>query len=164
MSTVTEDEALLGELRSLFDRLDPVEPWMLEQARAAYAWRTVDAELAELTFDSLLDRDLAGSVRDGATAAPGSRMVGFGAVVDGEDVAVEVEIDRSSGVPVLVGQLLPPAAGVVEVHSADGTVGVVHADDLGRFRVRPVPSGPLRLRVRHANRDVQTTWLSYVLQ
>lgn len=162
MSSVTEDEDLLGELRSLFSRLDPVPPSMLEQARAAYTWRTVDAELAELTFDSLLDRDLAGSVRDGGITTRGPRMLGFGAVVDGEDVAVEVEVDLTSGVPDLVGQLLPPAAGVVEVQGADGSVGVVHADDLGRFRVRSVPSGPLRLRVRHDGRVVQTTWLSYV--
>ena len=162
MSTVIEDEDLLGELRSLFNRLDPVEPWVLEQARAAYTWRTVDAELAELTFDSLLDRDLAGSVRDSGTTARAPRLLGFGAVVDGEDVAVEVEVDQGSGVPTLVGQILPPAVAVVEVQSADGSVGVVHADDLGRFRVRPVPSGPLRLRVRHEGRVVQTTWLPFV--
>lgn len=162
VSTVTDDEDLMNELRSLFTRLDPVEPGMVAQARSAYTWRTVDAELAELSFDSLLDRELAGSVRDDGTATLGPRMLGFGAVVGDEDVAIEVEISPGPGDPVLIGQLLPAAAGTVELQRADGCTSVVRADDLGRFRVEPVPAGPLRLRMRHAGRIVQTTWVSYV--
>ena len=162
VSTVTDDEDLMDELRSLFSRVDPVEPRLLQQARSAYTWRTVDAELAELSFDSLVDRELASAVRDDGTATLSPRILGFGAVVGGADVAIELEITPGPGEPVLVGQLLPSAAGMVELQRADGGTDVVHADDLGRFRVEPVPPGPLRLRVRHGDRVVQTTWISYV--
>jgi hypothetical protein len=162
VSTVTDDEYLMDELRSLFGRLDPVVPGMVEQARSAYTWRTIDAELAELSFDSLVDRELAGAVRDDGAATLGPRMLGFGAVVGDDDVAIEVEISPGPGAPVLIGQLLPAIAGAVELQCANGGTSVVRADDLGRFRVEPVPAGPLRLRVRHAGRLVQTTWLAYV--
>ena len=162
MSTVTDDEDLIDELRSLFSRLDPVKPATIEQARAAYTWRTVDAELAELSFDSLVDRELVGAVRDDGTATLGPRMLGFGAVVEGDDVAIELEISPGPGAPVLIGQLLPAIAGAVELQRSDGRTSIVNADELGRFRVEPVPAGPLRLRMRHAGRLVQTTWLSYV--
>lgn len=162
MSTVTDDEDLLDELRSLFSRVDPVEPRLYEQARSAYTWRTVDAELAELSFDSLMDRELASTVRDDGTATLGPRMLGFGAVLGDADVAIEVEISPGPRSPVLIGQLLPAVAGRVELQCADGRTSVVLADELGRFRVEPVPPGPLRLRVRHGDPVVQTTWVSYV--
>ncbi len=117
------DDDLMDELRELLARVDPVDPRLLEQARFAYTWRTVDAELAELSFDSLVDRDVLAGVRDDGTATLGPRMLGFGAVVGGEDVAIEVEVGRGPGLPVLIGQLLPPRAGRVELQASDGTVG-----------------------------------------
>lgn len=157
-----DDDDLVAELRELFARLDPVDPTLLEQARFAYTWRTIDAELAELSFDSLVDRDVLAGVRDDGTATLGPRMLGFGAVVDGEDVAIEVEVERGPGPPVLVGQLLPPRPARVELQASDGTVATAAADDLGRFRFEPVPAGPLRLRVYLDDTVVQTTWVSYV--
>jgi hypothetical protein len=159
---MTGDDDLMEQLRTLFDRVDPVDPDLLERARFAYTWRTVDAELAELSFDSLVDREVVAGVRDGGTATLGPRLLGFGAVVGGEDVAIEVEITPGPGRPVLVGQLLPPGPGTVEVQSGTGRVTAVRADDLGRFQVEPVPGGPLRLRVCLGGRRVQTTWVSYV--
>lgn len=159
---MSDDDHLMGELRALFARIDPVDPRQLEQARFAYTWRTVDAELAELSFDSLVDRDMLAGVRDDGTATLGPRMLGFGAVVDGEEFAIEVEIEPGRGRPVLVGQLLPPRAAGVELQASAGEVVAVAADELGRFRVEPVPPGPLRLRVQLDDRVVQTTWVSYV--
>ena len=152
----------MGELRELFDRVDPVDPRLLEQARFAYTWRTVDAELAELSFDSLLDAEMAAGVRADVATTLGPRILGFGAVVGDEDVAIEVELSSAPGPPVLVGQLLPPRPAPVEVQAGSGDVLTVAADELGRFRVQPVPSGPLRLRVRLGERTIQTTWVSYV--
>ena len=156
------DDDLLHELRALFDRVDPVDPRLLEQARSAYTWRTVDAELAELSFDSLVDREMLAGVRDDATATLGPRMLGFGAVAGGEDVAIEVEISPGHDRPVLVGQLLPPRRAAVELQAGSGEVTTVVSDELGRFRVEALPAGPLRLRVRHGDRIVETTWVSYV--
>jgi hypothetical protein len=161
MTAMAGGDALLGELHGLLARLDPVPPQLLEQVRRAFCWRTIDAELAELSFDSLVDREAALAVRAGGDTALEPRMLGFGAVVNGEDLSIEVEASVSDGRCVLVGQLWPPDAAVVEVQSGAGQSCEVPADELGRFQVDPVPGGPVRLRVAHAGRVVQTTWISY---
>lgn len=162
MTTVGSDEGLMLELRSLLSRLDPTDPWLLDQARFAYCWRSVDSELAELSFDSLVDHDMALAVRAGGDPALEPRMLGFGAVVDGEDVAIEVEVTPGPGWPALMGQLLPAEAATVELQAGTGAVDSVQADELGRFLIEPVPAGPVRLCVRHGDRLVHTTWVSYV--
>ena len=50
------DERLLAALRELFDRSTPLPPRVVEMAKESYTWRTVDAELAALTSDSLVDK------------------------------------------------------------------------------------------------------------
>jgi hypothetical protein len=162
VTTVSSDEGLILELRSLLTRLDPVDPRLLDQARFAYCWRSVDSELAELSFDSLVDHDMALAVRAGGDPALEPRMLGFGAVVGGEDIAIDVEVTPGPGRPALVGQLLPPEAATVEVQAGTGEVDSVQADELGRFLIEPVPGGPVRLCVRHGERLVHTTWVSYV--
>jgi hypothetical protein len=161
VSTVSNDEELQRELRSLFTRLDPVSPQLLEHSRLAYSWRTVDSELAELSFDSLVDQE-ALAMRAGGDATLEPRMLGFGAVVGGEDVAIEVEVTPGPGRPALFGQLLPPRSTTVELQAGTGEVDAVRSDELGRFLIEPLPGGPVRLRVRHGERVVQTTWVSYV--
>jgi hypothetical protein len=160
MTAVSGGDALLGELHGLLARVDPVPPQLLEQVRRAFCWRTIDAELAELSFDSLVDREAVLAVRADSDAAVEPRMLGFGAVVGGEDLSIEVEVSPGDG-RMLVGQLWPPGAPVVRVQSGDGSSSTVPADELGRFVVTPVPAGPVRLRVEHAGRVVQTTWVSY---
>ena len=161
MTSSAGGEGLLGELGGLLSRLDPVPPELLDRVRRAFCWRTIDAELAELSFDSLVDTDSALSVR-GADTALEPRMLGFGAVLDGADFAIEVEVDRSGRHGVLVGQLWPAGASAVDVQSSDGRAVTVPVDGLGRFRVDPVPAGPVRLRVQQGRRAVQTTWVSYL--
>lgn len=51
--TLDRLEALL---RDALTAADPVPERVRDGARAALSWATIDAELAELTFDSLLDR------------------------------------------------------------------------------------------------------------
>lgn len=159
MTAVGDGDALLGELRGLLDRIDPMPAELLDQVRRSFCWRTVDAELAELSFDSLADREPALAVRSVVDTQP--RMVGFGAVVRGEDLSIEVEVSAADDGSVLVGQVFPAGAAAVEVQLGAGGSFEVPADELGRFIVDPVPGGPVRLRVEHAGRVVQTTWVSY---
>jgi hypothetical protein len=162
MTATSGGDALLGKLGELLVRLDPMPPQLLDQARRAFCWRTVDAELAELSFDSLVDREAALAVRAGGDTALEPRMLGFGAVVDGEDLSIDVEVSTAAGPSALIGQLWPAGAAVVEMQACGGGSTEVPTDELGRFLIQPVPRGPVRLQVRHAGRVVQTTWVSYV--
>jgi hypothetical protein len=159
-------DTLLSELGGLLDRLDPVPPGLIDQGRQIFCWRSIDAELAaelaELSFDSLLDQDLALAVRSGDGSVLGPRMLGFGAVVDGEDLSIEVEVSATEGQCTMIGQLEPAGATTIGLQSRDGGVLEVPVDDVGRFSIRSVPSGPVRLRIEHGGRLVQTTWVSYV--
>ena len=49
------DDELLAELRAAIAEADLVTDRQREAARAAFTWRTVDAELAELLHDSALE-------------------------------------------------------------------------------------------------------------
>jgi hypothetical protein len=118
---------------------------LTEAALAAFALRALDAELARLTFDSLVEG--AGAVR-GPDAA---RVLAFTA----GDVTVELELDG----PRLTGQLLPAAPAEIEVRLGARTLTVT-ADALGRFTAAPVEPGPLSLRCRlDAGRTLVTDWI-----
>jgi len=51
-----EDAGLEAGLRDAAARFDPVPAELIQAAVAAFSWRTADAELAALAFDSLLDQ------------------------------------------------------------------------------------------------------------
>ncbi|MGH3665743.1 MAG: hypothetical protein ACRDU8_06600 [Egibacteraceae bacterium] len=154
MSAPTDpDEVLLAQLRAAANRHDPVPEAVLEASRAALAWRAVDAELAELTYDSLTDDRLLAGVR----GDDGPRTLVF----ESEAVTVEVEVHPLSDHPGarLVGQLSPPQPAVLEVRHAAGVEPVV-ADDIGRFSVPRVAPGPvsLRCRLHRSGAVIQTAW------
>jgi hypothetical protein len=161
MTAVGGGDVLLGQLQGLLARVDPMPAQLLDQVRRSFCWRTIDAELAELSFDSLIDRESDLAVRSGADAALEPRMLGFGAVVHGEELSIEVEVSRSGDGCVLVGQVFPAGARAVEVQAGAGGSTEVSIDDLGRFVIEPLPCGPVRLRVDHDGCVVQTTWVSY---
>jgi len=153
-----DDEAdveLLAALRAAGTALDPVPDLVVESAKAAWTWRTIDAELAELTYDSWTDDKQLAGVR-GAVAAPTSRLLSF----EARDVAVELEIVVEGDRRRLVGQIVPPRPGVVEVHHRRG-VELVEADMVGRFAVASVAPGLFRLTVRPSGdpRQVATAWI-----
>jgi hypothetical protein len=146
-----EDEAFLGELRAE-GPFDPVPDEMMAAARAAFVWRTLDAELAALTYDSSADdRELAG-VRGAATA----RLLTF----EAPEMTVEVEATAAGTGRRLIGQLVPPQRGEVEVRHPGGST-TVQADELGRFWADGVAPGPvsLRCRGRAAGITVVTDWV-----
>jgi len=146
------DDQLTDELRRLASRLDPVPPELLDAAAGAFAWRDIDAELAELVFDSLLDTDEASLVR----GAPERRLVSF----TGGGLTIDVEVTSAGPERTVMGQIVPPQRGVVDIRRRQETVSI-EADELGRFRSGPLPPGPLSLRLRPAGgAPVVTDWLA----
>jgi hypothetical protein len=141
-----ELSALEARLRRAAELADPVPPGLTDAAVAAFSFRTLDAELARLTFDSLVEG--AGAVR-----GDGPRTLTFTA----GEVTVEVELAEDR----LLGQLLPATGRAeIEVRRASGTTSV-RADDLGRFTAEPFAPGPFSLRCHlPPNRTIVTDWFS----
>lgn len=148
--TMTADDELLGLLGQALATADPVPEHVLDGARAAFTWRTIDAELAELVFDSA--EDLAG-----VRAGDANRQVTFKAP------GVEIEVMLiENGSRRLVGQLVPPSEQRVELVGAE-TVSTTDSDRLGRFTFDELAPGPVRLVVLDADgaRIVQTEWVLF---
>jgi hypothetical protein len=146
---------LLAELRLLANDVDPVPPEVTAFADAALGWRRIDAELAELLSDSLLESRAVALTRSSVARA---RSVSFAT----SDLQIDVEIrDEDSGV-VILGQLAPPAAASIDVQRADTSiVATVEADALARFRIELGEGGRIRLRVRRASQPpVETSWIT----
>jgi hypothetical protein len=91
-------EALLGAVRAR----QAVPPWFVETAKSAYAWHNIDAELAQLTYDSSRDRELAASLRAESASI---RALTF----TSPHLTIEVEIGEGA----LIGQIMPPREGTI---------------------------------------------------
>lgn len=139
-------EALLEEeLRQAAAVLDPVPDVLRQLALEAYALHDLDARIAELTFDSLVD---ALPVR-GVTDAP--RMLTFRA----GEVTVDVEVTEDG----LMGQVLPARSARIEVLGGPQIAHPVTVDTLGRFTSDTAPAGPFALRLRTGAEVIVTEWL-----
>ena len=141
------DEALLSALRAAVAGAPPVPQSAVDAARAAYAWRDVDVELALLTlaFDSCLEESAV--VRDAGGAA------GRTLVFEGDGLSLEVELGEG-----IEGQLIPPQPGRIELVDARGTLAETRANHMGCFRL-PLPErGPVRLRCTTSGASGTTDW------
>jgi hypothetical protein len=144
------DERLFDELRHALDRHSAPPPQVVEAAKASYTWRTVDAELAELIHDSLVDQP-AVRTRGGLER----RALTFQA----RDLVIEVEIGVSGRGRRMLGQLVPAKPAHIEVRQA-GMSRHVEADAAGRFMVPDLQARPVSLRCRLAGQDpVSTEWV-----
>ena len=144
-----DDLALLAQVRDAVEEHDPVPANVVAAAKASLTWRTLDAELAELTDDSALT--LAG------VRSSGQRSLVFESPV----ATVGLEVEPSGGDRRLTGQIVVPRAASVEVRHRGGRTDV-EADDQGRFSVESVPAGRLSLLCHFAgeSRDLVTSWVS----
>ncbi|MEU8654149.1 hypothetical protein [Streptomyces sp. NPDC048737] len=136
---------LEAELREAAAILDPVPAELRRLAVEAYALHDIDAQIAELTFDSLVD---AIPVR-GAVDVP--RMLTFHT----GGLTVDIEV-TSRGI---MGQLLPPQSASVEVLDGPRAGAALTADDMGRFTSEARPAGPFALRLRTGGEVVVTEWM-----
>ncbi|MFF4503112.1 hypothetical protein [Streptomyces sp. NPDC001401] len=139
-------DLLEEELRRAAAILDPVPAQLRQIAVEAFALHDLDARIAELTFDSVVD---AIPVR-GATDVP--RMLTFH--VGG--VTVDVELTAQG----LMGQVLPPQTAGVEVLSGPQAGSPLTTDDMGRFTYGEPPAGPFALRLRTGEGVLVTDWLT----
>jgi hypothetical protein len=148
---MTSDDDLIDELRIAGLVVDPVPERVVSAAKGSLSWRTIDAELARLTYDSALDDERRSLVRSTGTV----RMLTFA----GGDLTVDVEVERSGRERRLVGEITPAQRATLVVRHADGMTEV-ETDDDGRFRTGMIPAGPISLTVRLVSGDsaVQTEW------
>lgn len=137
-------------LRSVIDRADPVPSAVVDAARAAFTWHTIDAELAELTADSAM-------ATAGTRSSSAPRLLTF----EGAGIEVEVEVAQTGPTRRLAGQVIPVGAAQVTVRWASGTQDAA-ADDLGRFTVEGIPAGAISLAVLRAGAEhpIVTSWVS----
>ena len=147
---MSDDDDLLAQLRDMASLQDRVPDAVVAAARSAFAWRTMDAELAQLVDESHTDDERLAGVRSGDVAT----LLSF----DAPGLAVEVEVLVEAGRRRLLGQLVPPQPGLVQVRHRRGRVEV-SADEVGRFTADDLPPGPVSLRCQAAGgRWVETDW------
>jgi len=156
-----DDEQLLTALGEAMRARREVPEWFVETGKNAYAWHNIDAELAQLTYDSLgdplgyslgdslSDRERAAAVRSEAASIRALTFTSAG-------LSIELEVGEGS----LLGQIIPPRAGTIEVHTTAG-VASSPVDEIGCFAVTPIPASPFRLRCRTEDgADVLTGWIT----
>lgn len=144
-----DDERLLAALGEAIKERQAAPSWFVDMGKNAYAWHNIDAELAALTYDSELDQREAAAVRSETASI---RALTF----TSPRLTVELEVTGS----LLLGQLIPPRAGTLEIHARAGEITTAGVDEMGGFSVDPIPATPFRLRWRTADgTDVLTGWI-----
>jgi hypothetical protein len=142
------DEVLLAALRVALAAREAVPPDFVAAAKNAYAWHSIDAELAQLAYDS--SQESAAGLRSESASI---RALSFVSA----RLSIEVEITEDS----LLGQLVPVQSGTVEIHALDGGTVTVPVDEAGCFIVEPKPGSPFRLRCHTGTQaDVLTGWVT----
>lgn len=140
-----DDDHLLHELGSAMRAAAQVPDSFLAAGRAAYTWRAIDTELASLSLPTLA------TTREDTAAL---RSFTF----EARDLSIEVEVDGDA----LLGQIVPPQPGTIELHDRSGTIAHATVDDIGWFALRPLPAGMFRLRFAdRSGAQVLTEWVTH---
>lgn len=145
-----DDEDLLAALCAAMRARAEVPPEHVAAVKGIYAWRTIDAELAQVTFDSSREPDAVATIR----SEPASiRALTFTSA----HLTMQVEVIGDS----LIGQVIPPQEGMVEVQAWDGVAMTALVDGTGCFCATTIPRGSFRLRYRNQrDADVVTGWIT----
>jgi hypothetical protein len=146
------DEQLLGALREAIRARQAVPAEFIEMGKNAFAWHNIEAELAQLTYDSSRERD------GEKTASMRSETASIRALTfTSAHLSLELEVTESS----LLGQIIPPQAGTLEIHTRAGVITATPVDEIGCFAVDPIPDSPFRLHCRTLDgTDVLTGWIT----
>ncbi|MFI7061817.1 hypothetical protein ACIBL3_12595 [Kribbella sp. NPDC050124] len=151
----SDDDQLLEQLRDALSTARELPAGFVEVGKAAYAWRTIDAELAALTYDSAWDAEELTLTRAESAVL---RTLTFSS----DALTIELELTPHE----VLGQISPPQRGTARLATESlGTdvddVGTAPIDDLGFFIVRPAPNHPFRLVCQTAaGVTVLTGWIS----
>jgi hypothetical protein len=141
-----DDDVLAAELAAVLRTRDAMPASIANAARGAFTWRTIDADLAVLRADSLLEATV-------GLRGSGDRQLTF------EADRLSLEVDVVDGGRRVVGQVVPPQRGEVELEGPH-TRSSAAADDHGQFALS-VWNGPARLRFRPAaGPAVVTDWVT----
>lgn len=131
------DEMLLQRLGTVLRDADPVPRHVVEAARAVLGLRHLDTELAELTFDSLID-ETEYTLRSDHEP----RLLTF----ETPDLRLELQISEHADGVRLLGQLAPRGSGRVEALGASNhPMAETSVGPSGRFVLERLPAGPLSL-------------------
>lgn len=145
-----DDDQLLAALGDAVRARQAVPDAFVEMGRGAYAWHHIDAELAQLTYDSRMDRSRTAAVRSETASI---RALTFTSA----HLSMELEVTEGC----LLGQVIPPRAGTLETQTSAGASTETTVDEIGCFAVDPIPASPFRLRFRGADdTDVLTGWVT----
>lgn len=145
-----DDDELLRELQQALRARRAVPPEFVEAAKNAFAWRNIDAELAQLTYDSIDGSGLIAATRSEAASI---RALTF----THPRLIIELEVSADA----VLGQIVPAQSGTIEVQTHAGTDPEISTDEIGCFSIQPIPPGPFRLRCRvAADIDVLTGWVT----
>lgn len=143
-----DDDDLLAMLGAAMKARSQVPPELVEAARNAYTWHTIDAELAELTFDS--SREAVASTRSESASI---RALTFTSA----RLTIELEVTENA----LIGQVMPPQEGMIQTQTRDGAATTAQVDEIGCFFVEPIPALAFRLRYQNQHGvDVLTGWIT----
>ena len=142
-----DDDQLLAELGVAMRGAAAVPDRFVALGKSAFAFRGVSAEIAALAEDSV------GAASAGVRSSSESAALRSLTFVASE-LSIEVEVTSDA----LVGQVVPPRAGEMELVGPGGVIAVVAVDDVGWFAVRPAPTGPVRLELRTADGSIRTEW------
>lgn len=150
MSNSLDDDMLLDALRAAIGARAAVPDSFIEAANSSYAWHDIDAELATLAYDSLLDAGQAAALRAETASV---RALTF------QSARFSIEVEITDGA--LFGQLVPPQPGTAEIHTRSGQVATAPIDEVGCFAFERKPDGQFRLRCHNGTQaDVRTAWVS----
>ncbi len=153
MSVVTDgwdDEELLAALRQALTARRAVPPEFVEAGKNAFAWHNIDAELAQLTYDSTHAPQPAARTRSESASI---RALTFTSA----RIAIELEVTENS----LLGQVVPAQAATIGVEAHDSADIQIASDEIGCFAIHPIPPGPFRLHCRASGGvDVLTRWIT----
>jgi len=153
---MSDDDALLADLRRVVAAADPMPAAVLAAADAAIETRHLDARLALLIADSTGADSEFEAVR-GAGDGDDGRVL----LYEGGDVRIDLAVHPQPTTLTLVGQVEGAVYAEVLLERADRTVDRLDLDDLGRFLVSGIAPGPVRLRCRTPSGEtVLTEWVT----